>query len=53
LDYGGKAKRKGDLYTGAGTMAHNAKKFLNSMFGEDVKNVLLQHQSWLVGNVIE
>ena len=26
-------------------MVKNTKKFLNSMFGEDVKNVLLQHKS--------
>jgi len=34
-------------------MINNTKKFLNSMFGEDVKNVLLQHKSWLTGSVLE
>ena len=34
-------------------MTQNAKKLLNSMFGEDVKNVLLQHKSWLTSTVIE
>lgn len=40
LEYAGKAQRKGDLFGNVGSMA-NAKRFLNSMFGEDVKNVLL------------
>lgn len=41
LDYGGKAQRRGDLFGETGSMAAGAKRFLNSMFGEDVKNVLL------------
>ena len=53
LRYGGKAHRKGDLFGDTGSMANNAKRFLNSMFGEDVKNVLLQHKSWLAGTVLE
>ena len=39
LDYAGKSQRKGDLFKESSMQ--NAKKFLNSMFGEDVKNVLL------------
>jgi vacuolar protein sorting-associated protein 45 len=34
-------------------MVKNTKKFLNSMFGEDVKNVLLQHKSWLSTSILE
>lgn len=53
LAYAGKQKRKGDLFKEASSMMNNTKRFLNSMFGEDVKNVLLQHTSWLTGSVIE
>lgn len=53
LEYAGKSKRKGDLFKEASSMINNTKKFLNSMFGEDVKNVLLQHKSWLTGSVLE
>jgi len=53
LEYAGKAKRKGDLFGDASSMVGGAKRFLNSMFGEDVKNVLLQHKSWLTGTVLE
>ena len=52
LDYAGKSQRKGDLFKDS-SLGGNAKRFLNSMFGEDVKNVLLQHKSWLTGTVIE
>lgn len=41
LEYAGKAQRKGDLFGEASSKINNAKRFLNSMFGEDVKNVLL------------
>jgi len=34
-------------------MINNTKRFLNSMFGEDVKNVLLQHKSWLCGTILD
>ena len=40
LDYAGKSKRKGELFASS-SMINNTKKFLNSMFGEDVKIVLL------------
>ena len=52
LEYAGKSKRKGDLFGGSG-LKTDAKKFLNSMFGEDVKNVLLQHKSWITGTVLD
>jgi len=41
LQYGGKNCRKGNLFGDSGSMAAGAKRFLNSMFGEDVKNVFL------------
>jgi len=47
VNFAGKKERRGDLFKDD-SVIHNTKKFLNSMFGEDVKNVLLQHQSWLV-----
>jgi len=31
----------------------NAKKLLGSMFGDDVKNVLLQHKSWISTSILE
>ena len=34
-------------------MVKNTKKFLNSMFGEDVKNVLLQHKSWIQTSILD
>jgi hypothetical protein len=46
VSYAGKEKRRGDLFKD-GSNVKNAKKLFNSMFGEDVKNVLLQHKSWL------
>ena len=52
IEYAGKSKRKGDLFKEAGLMNYS-KKFLNSMLGDDVKNVLLQHKSWLAGSVLE
>jgi len=41
LGHGGKGSRKGDLIGATASMMHTTKRFLNSMFGEDVKNVLL------------
>lgn len=40
LEYAGKQKRKRELFASS-SMINNTKRFLNSMFGEDVKNVLL------------
>ena len=40
LEYSGKTQRHGNLFQD-GSVINNTKKFLNSMFGEDVKNVLL------------
>jgi len=34
-------------------MINHTKKFLGSMFGDDVKNVLLQHTSWLNNTVLD
>jgi len=53
LEYAGKAQRKGGLFKEGSSMMNYTKKFFNSMFGEDVKNVLLQHTSWLTGTILE
>ena len=53
LEYAGKAKRKGDLFREQNSAMNNTKRFFNSMFGEDVKNVFLQHKSWLSGSILE
>jgi len=53
LEYAGKAQRKGGLFKEGSSMMNLGKKFFNSMFGEDVKNVLLQHTSWLTGTILE
>jgi hypothetical protein len=34
-------------------MVNATKKLFGSMFGDDVKNVLLQHTSWMTGTVID
>lgn len=49
LEYAGKAKRRGDLFKDQNSFANSSKKFFGSIFGEEVKNVLLQHKSWLSG----
>ena len=43
--YAGKAKRRGELFR-TGFLAKPA-QFLNSVFGEDIKNVFMQHKSKL------
>jgi vacuolar protein sorting-associated protein 45 len=43
--YAGKAKRRGELFR-TGFLAKPS-QFLNSVFGEDIKNVFMQHKSKL------
>lgn len=53
LAYAGKSRRKGDLFKEASSITNNAKKLFGSVFGGDVKNVLLQHKSWLTSSILE
>ena len=53
LEYGGKSQRTGDLFGDSGSMSAGAKRIFNSMFGEDVKNVFLQHKSWLNSSILD
>ena len=53
LQYAGKSQRKADLFGDNTSLTGGAKRLLNSMFGEDVKNVLLQHKSWLHTSILE
>lgn len=46
LEYAGKSQRRSDLFQEASVFT-GAKRFLGSMFGDDVRNVLQQHKSWL------
>ena len=51
LKYAGKSQRSGELFKKG--MMNDTKKFLNSVFGEDVKHVLLQHKTWLNSVILE
>lgn len=52
-EYAGKSQRRGtDLFQEASVFT-GAKRFLGSMFGDDVRNVLQQHQSWLSNSILE
>ena len=42
--YAGKAKRRGELFQASSSLAKTA-QFFNSVFGEDIKNVLMLHRS--------
>lgn len=52
IEYAGKSQRRSDLFQEASVFT-GAKRFIGSMFGDDVKNVLQQHKSWLYTSILE
>ena len=52
IEYAGKSQRRSDLFQEASVFT-GAKRFLGSMFGDDVRNVLQQHKSWLSNSILE
>lgn len=52
IEYAGKSQRRSNLFQ-EGNVLSGAKKFLGSMFGDDVRNVLQQHKSWLSKSILE
>lgn len=52
IEYAGKSQRRSDLFQEASVFT-GAKRFLGSMFGDDVRNVLQQHKSWLSTSILE